>query len=55
MPALSLVSYSAGFVMYKIITPLVDLAEGGAWPITIDRQPGGSFSAVTNITKEREK
>lgn len=35
LPALSLVSYSAGFSLYKIITPLVDLAEGESWPITI--------------------
>ncbi len=35
LPALSLVSYSAVFAMYKIITPFVELAEGESWPITI--------------------
>lgn len=35
LPALSLVRHLAVFKLYKLITPLVELAENESWPITI--------------------
>ena len=35
LPALSLVTYSANFSLYRLIAPDVDLAEDESWPVRI--------------------
>ncbi len=35
MPALTLVQYSADFLLFRLISPLVELAEDESYPITI--------------------